>query len=323
MKIKLSVAFLLSAILVSIVPASSFAVSKDPVIQKITARIKELPSKSAKVQVDPINWIISPKVPSSYKDALISQNQLLANGFPTLFKWKGTTLVLIGDPLTWTPPEGTLSDNCNRIYAQITNMWKKLPNLNRRVLAGTSYCDDHIIVLVRPDPSNPNPDLDLMAQELGGEIQENARYLNPSIASLDHGQITIPNWFVQGSQSVIAYQVYINERRTLSGAPNKAFITPDCLTIQLQKLEVVTEGIPSNCVYTKGFASVQLMIALYGWDATTKWFSGFTDASDYQSAFKVAYGDSLATFNKLADSYWKSLVDKKYVAKDVAARLKK
>lgn len=323
MKIKLSVAFLLSAILVSIVPASSFAVSKDPVIQKITARIKELPSKSAKVQVDPINWIISPKVSSSYKDALISQNQLLANGFPTLFKWKGTTLVLIGDPLTWTPPEGTLSDNCNRIYSQITNMWKKLPNLNRRVLAGTSYCDDHIIVLVRPDPSNPNPDLDLMAQELGGEIQENARYLNPSIATLDHGQLIIPNWFLQGSQSAIAYQVYVGERRTLSGAPSKAFITPDCQTIQLQKLEKLTSGVPSNCVYTKGFASVQLMIALYGWDATTKWFSGYTDASNYQGAFKKAYGDSLDSFNKLADSYWKSLVNKKYVAKDVVARLKR
>ena len=135
--------------------------------------------------------------------------------------------------------------------------------------------------------------------------------------------LNIPNWFLQGAQSAIAYQVYVGERRTLSGAPSKAFITPDCQTIQLQKLEKMTEGIPSNCVYTKGFVSVQLMIALYGWEATTKWFSGFTDPSDYQSAFKKAYGDSLTSFNKLADSYWKSLVNKKYVAKDVAARLKK
>jgi hypothetical protein len=64
------------------------------------------------------------------------------------------------------------------------------------------------------------------------------------------------------------------------------------------------------------------MIALYGRDVTTKWFSGFTDASDYKSAFEKAYGDSFSTFNKLADSYWKSLVNKKYVAKDVAARLR-
>lgn len=310
-------------LLVSFFPASSFAVTTDPVIQKITARINEIPIKKSKVQVNPITWVLSPKVPISYRDALISQNQSLANQFPKLYKWKGTVLVLIGDPFTWTPAEGILSENCNRIYSQITESWRNLPNLNNRLLAGTSYCDDHIIVIVRPNPSNLIPDGDLMAQEVGGEIQENARYLNPAIANLDHGQLNIPNWFLQGAQSAIAYQVYVGERRTLSGAPSKVIITPECLTIQLQELEQMTEGIPSNCVYTKGFASVQLMIALYGWEATTKWFSGFTDPSDYQSAFKKAYGDSLASFNKLADSYWKSLVNKKYVAKDVAARLKK
>ncbi|CAB4638378.1 unannotated protein [freshwater metagenome] len=323
MRNKTVTVLLLMAFQVSIVPSASSAVMKDPVIQKITARINEIPIRTSNVKVDSITWILSPKVPANYKKALVSQNQSLANGFPNLFKWKGTALVLIGDPFTWTPPEGTLSKNCNRIYSQITGMWEKLPNLDGRVLAGTSYCDDHIIVIVRPDPSNPIPDADLMAQEFGGEIQENARYLNPSIATLDHGQLTIPNWFLQGSQSAIAFQVYVGERRTLSGAPSKAFVTPDCQTIQLQKLEKLTSGVPSNCVYTKGFASVQLMIAIYGWDATTRWFSGYTDASDYQGAFKKAYGDSLASFNKLADSYWKSLVNKKYVAKDVVARLKR
>jgi len=321
MKIKLVSALLTAGLLISFAPTSSLAVVKDPVIQKITSRINEIPINNSKVQVDPIKWVISPAVPASYKKALVAQNQSLANRFPTLFRWKGTTLALVGDTNTWTPPEGTLSENCNRIYSQITDMWKKLPNLNRRVLAGTSFCDEHTIVIVRPDPSNPIPDGDLMAQELGGEIQESARYLNPAIANLDHGELKIPNWFLQGSQSAIAYQVYIGERRKLSGAPSKAIVTPDCLTVPLQKLETTTEGVPSNCVYTKGFASVQLMIALYGWDATTKWFSGFTDASDYQSAFKKAYGDSLSTFNKLADSYWKSLVNKKYIAKDVATRL--
>jgi hypothetical protein len=322
MRVKCVAILLFTLLLNSFIPATSCAAVTDPVLQKIASRIKELPKITSKVQVDPIKWILSPKVPVSYKNSLIAQNQSLANRFPELFKWKGTSLVLIGDPFTWSPPEGTLSENCNRIYLQITGMWEKTPNLDRRLLAGTSYCDEHIIVIIRPDPSNPIPDKDLMAQELGGEIQENARYLNPSIANLGHGQLAIPNWFLQGSQSVIAYQLYIGERRTLSGAPSKAFITPDCLTIKLEKLEKVTEGIPSNCVYTKGFTSAQLMIALYGWDATTKWFSGFTDKSDYQSAFKRAYGDSLASFNKLADSYWKSLVNKKYVPKDVVARLK-
>jgi hypothetical protein len=322
MKIKLVSFLLLAGLLVSLAPASSHAVEKDPVLQKINSRISEIPVNKSKLQVDPIKWVISPEVPAGYKKALVAQNQSLVNRFPTLFRWKGTALVIVGDTNTWTPPEGTLSENCNYIYSRFTAGWKNGTNMNRRLIAATSYCDDHIIVIIRPDPSNPIPDGDLMAQELGSEIQENARYLNPLIANLDHGQLVIPNWFLQGAQSAIAYQVYIGERRKLSGAPSKAVVTPDCLTVPLQKLEATTEGTPSTCVYTKGFASVQLMIALYGWDATTKWFSGFKDASDYQSAFKKAHGDSLSTFNKLADSYWKSLVNKKYIAKDVAARLR-
>ena len=322
MKIKLVSSLLLIGSLVSLSSASSFAVIKDPVIQKISSRISEIPVNKSKVQVDPIKWVISPEVPVGYKKALESQNQALANGFPTFYKWKSTALVIVGDTNTWTPPEGTLSESCNYIYSRFTSGWKNGTNMNRRLIAATSYCDDHIIVIIRPDPSNPIPDGDLMAQELGGEIQESARYLNPLIANLDHGQLKIPNWFLQGAQSAIAYQVYVAERRTLSGAPSKAVVTPDCLTVPLQKLEETTEGTPSTCVYTKGFASVQLMIALYGWDATTKWFSGFTDASNYQGAFKKAYGDSLSSFNKLADSYWKSLVNKKYIAKAVVARLR-
>ncbi len=322
MKFKLVSFLLLTGLLVSLAPASSHAVKKDPVLQKINSRISEIPVNKSKVQVDPIKWVISPEVPAGYKKALVAQNQSLANRFPTLFRWKGTALVIVGDTNTWTPPEGTLSENCDYIYSRFTAGWKNGSNMNRRLIAATSYCDNHIIVIIRPDPSNPIPDGDLMAQELGGEIQENARYLNPLIANLDHGQLVIPNWFLQGAQSAIAYQVYVAERRKLSGAPSKAVVTPDCLTVPLQKLEATTEGTPSTCVYTKGFASVQLMIALYGWDATTMWFSGFTDASDYQSAFKKAYGDSLSSFNKLADSYWKSLVNKNYIAKDVVARLR-
>ena len=77
----------------------------------------------------------------------------------------------------------------------------------------------------------------------------------------------------------------------------------------------------TNCDYTKGFASVRLMIALYGWDATERWFSGFTSSRDYEDAFLAAYGQSLAKFEALADDYWKYLYDLKYEPKELIAAL--
>ena len=165
MKFKLVSSLLTAGLLVSFAPAPSFAVAKDPVIQKIFSRINEIPINNSKVQVDPIKWVISPAVPAGYKKALVAQNQSLANRFPTLFRWKGTALVIVGDTNTWTPPEGTLSENCNYIYSRFTTGWKNGTNMKRRLIAATSYCDDHIIVIIRPDPSNPIPDGDLMAQE--------------------------------------------------------------------------------------------------------------------------------------------------------------
>lgn len=318
-----TVSALLSIALLPLFAPVAHGASSDPVIAKITSRINELPLIKVTGASAPITWVLSPKVPTGYKKNLLAQNQLLVDRFPTLYKWSGTTLLLIGDPFTWTPPQGTLSSDCERIYTMITSEWKALPNLSQRLLAGTSYCDGHMFVIIRPDPSNPVPDGDLMAQELGSEIQENARYLNPAIAGLDHGQLVIPDWYLQGAQSAIAYVVYIGQKRTIAGAPSKTIVTPDCLTVPLKKLETHEAAIPPTCLYTKGFASVQLMIALYGWDATTRWFSGFTDSRDYEGAFKRAYGDSLPTFNKLADSYWKSIVNKSYKPTDVIARLKK
>lgn len=299
------------------------AANQDPVLAKITSRIKELPLMKVNAEASAIKWIVSPKAPRGYKEALQEQHQKLANYFPSLYKWDGTALAIIGDPFTWSLPADALSTDCLRRFDAITAEWKVLPNLQQRLLAGTSYCDGHLIVIFRPDPSNPTPDRDLMAQELGGEIQENARYGNPNIASLDHGVLAIPAWYLQGGQSALSFQLYIAEKRTLSGAPSKVYFSPECLTVALEKLEPSTNGKLWNCLYTRGFAAVELMYALYGWDATTRWFSGYSDPADYKGAFKKAYGDSLSSFNKLADSYWKSLVNKKYVPNDVISRLKK
>lgn len=308
---------------ITCIPLKANASNQDPVLAKISSRIKELPGSKANVEASAIDWIVSPKVPRGYKEALQKQHQKLANQFPTLYKWQGTAMAIIGDPFTWSLPADSLSENCLGRYEAISSAWKELPHLEQRLLAGTSYCDGHLFVVFRPDPSNPTPDPDLMAQELGGEIQENARYNNPKISALEHGVLVMPAWFLQGGQSALAFQLYVGEKRTLSGAPSKVVLSPECLTVNLEKLEPTTNGKYWNCLYSKGFASVQLMIALYGWDATTKWFSGYSSDTDYKEAFKRAYGDSLSSFNKLADSYWKSLVNKQYTPRDVIARLKK
>ncbi len=63
------------------------------------------------------------------------------------------------------------------------------------------------------------------------------------------------------------------------------------------------------------------MIALYGWDATVKWFSGFSTSRDYEEAFLVAYGQPLAKFEALADDYWDYLNGKTYEGKALLTAL--
>jgi hypothetical protein len=70
-----------------------------------------------------------------------------------------------------------------------------------------------------------------------------------------------------------------------------------------------------NCDFNKGFASMRLMIALYGWDATVKWFSGFTSKDDYENAFLKAFGKPLVEFETLSDEYWKFLNNAQFDAK--------
>ena len=54
MKSRLLAVLISTGFLLSIFPASSLAATKDPVVQKITARIKEIPIATSKVQVGPI-----------------------------------------------------------------------------------------------------------------------------------------------------------------------------------------------------------------------------------------------------------------------------
>ncbi|CAB4532864.1 unannotated protein [freshwater metagenome] len=300
-------------------------VEKDPVLNKIKSRLSSLESNIENSETREIIWIVSPNVPSSYKIALESQSDALAKAYPNLYKWNQPVTFVLGDVLSWTPSATSISPACMRFVLQMKTFWKKQGHLDNRILAGTSYCDEHMIVVMRPNPSKTEPDSDIMGQEVGGVIQENAFLNNPILATLQRDQIRIPYWYEQGSQSIFGFVAYLAKNGKIDGAPNKAIVSPECKSISLKDIELSPNGAMqlSNCPYTKGFAAVRLMIALYGWDAATSWYAGFTTATDYEDAFEKIYGDSLSEFEKWADSYWKFLVDPKKTPATLIARLAK
>jgi hypothetical protein len=162
-----------------------------------------------------------------------------------------------------------------------------------------------------------------MAQEFGGEIQVNSQRANPAIAKIGRGDLNIPNWYLQGGQTALAFVSHVAAKRTIDGASSKAYVNDECRNVTLESMNIKagTTGIPSSCVYSKGYATLQLMIALYGWDAPIAWFAGFSNSEDFENAFKKVYGDSLSEFNKLADSYWAYLDNPRNISSGLLSRL--
>ena len=295
----------------------------NPVFNRINARIKELPVPTKSTAPPPIEWILQDSSADSFQRVLLDQHLQLSNQYPTLYRWDGVALGVIGDLVTWTPSSPLLTGQCTRFISEVSNMWRALSFLDKRLLAGTTECESKVLAAFRPNPSNPIPDGDLMAQEFGGEIQMNSQRANPATAKIGRGALNIPNWYLQGGQTALAFVAHVAAKRTIDGASSKAFVNDECRNVTLASMnfKAGSGGIPSSCVYSKGYATLQLMIALYGWDAPTAWFAGFTNSEDFESAFKKAYGDSLSDFNKLADSYWAYLDNPRNISPELLARL--
>lgn len=308
-------------------PSAELSNSADPVIKKINERISELPPVVEVKKPPQIDWILQNSTYENFQRELLVQHQDLANVYPELYAWQLPAISMVGDLITWNPSTSLLSPTCSDVYKKLTNMWKGFQFLDKRLLAGTSRCDGKLIALYRPNPSNPMPNGDLMAQELGGDIQYNAIKRNKFVSQelVDSGKLAVPTWYFQGGQTAIAYRTHAQVKRTLNGAFSMAKVTPDCANSKMQDLqrERTTDEIPSNCAYTMGFAAHQVLIALYGWDAIIGWFSGFDASNDYEAAFLKTFKEPIQNFNTLVDEYWQYLKDKSNYPKNLSARLAK
>ena len=295
----------------------------NPVFNRLNSRIKELPIPSKSTSLPSIDWILQDSSFESFQRGLLEQHSQLSDQYPTLYRWDGAALGIIGDLVTWTPSSPLVTGQCTRFVSQVSDMWRALPFLDKRLLAGTTECESKVLAAFRPNPAAPIPDGDLMAQEFGGEIQMNSQRENPATARVGRGALNIPNWYLQGGQTAIAFVAHVAAKRTTEGASSKAFVNDECRNVTLDSMNIKAgaNGIPSSCVYSKGYATLQLMIALYGWDAPIAWFAGFSNSEDFENAFQKAYGDSLSDFNKLADSYWAYLDNPRNISPGLLSRL--
>ena len=303
--------------------ATAIAFKGDPVLEKLRQMIPTLKTNKVSENKGTINWILGPNVPAGYQKALEEQGNDLAVAFPDLYQWEGEAIIVVGDVFSWPVAEIKVSNQCKNFINQMISYWKDSPNLNNRLLGGQSYCDGQPITVIRPNPSSPQPDADLMAQELGVQIQANAIKRNPKTSSFQMNELVIPNWYLQGGQSAFALIAFAYKNKSTIGAIDKVYLSSECQNVSLNQMRpenIVRLG-NTNCDYNKGFASVRLMIALYGWDATERWFSGFSTSIDFETAFLVAYGQSLVEFEILADAYWNYLYDIKLEPKDLITAL--
>ncbi len=301
--------------------------SADPVIKRINKRISELPPVVEVKKSPQIDWYLENSTFEGFKRELMVQHQDLTNVYPQLYSWDIPAISIVGDLTKWRPSAANFSQACEDAITRLTDVWKRLPNLDNRVLGGTTRCDGRLLALFRPNPRDPKPNGDLMAQEIGGQIQHNAIAQNQLVSQevVESGRFGMPTWYFQGGQTAIAYRTHAQVKKTLVGAYSMAKVTPECVKVSMSELnrEQTMNVIPADCTYTKGFAAHQVLIALYGWDSITSWFGGFDASNNYEAAFLKTFKEPIQNFNLLVDEYWDYLNDQSNYPKTLSARLAK
>jgi hypothetical protein len=77
-----------------------------------------------------------------------------------------------------------------------------------------------------------------------------------------------------------------------------------------------------DCHYPLGTEALELMLALYGWDAPTAWLSGYGNQRDPYVAFKNAYGDDYETFERYASEFFQWRANKVPMSDELLNRLR-
>lgn len=269
--------------------------SQNPVVQKINTMFGSL-SMPIKTIPPAVQWLIAPDVNQNRLESLKFQHQRLSDAFPSLYFWDKPALAIVSPDAAWLRVKmeeagckGAVLDNLRRYEAD-----KNLAG------AGTSICKGVLTAFFLDRNFTEVLWSNVLGSEFGGVIQENSYKKSPAFKTGDPNWYSnTASWYAEGSQTLLSV---IASAKVLSSWSHKGRslekISPYCSDDSLAN---------SKCGNVISEAAVELLVALYGWDAALKWFENIDLTKKQETTFEETFKDPFEKFQGWADSYFRYL----------------
>ena len=291
------------------------------VVKTINKRIALLPKPSPS-QTWNVSYIVEPGVPQTYLDSLKTQVQYFSAAYSSILGAHSDVLVLYLNhdfavsefrKRNCYVPQDLLDKSAGRVGPS-----SESSNCNEDFQQGISALNVAAFAKFDPAPRRDPRYTDnweyQIGQENGGSFLQIA--LNSGVLNGDQSKkwyermVALPAWYEQGVQfamSSVALATNMRSWRQSSLVGGNFY--SGCAQTPLSKEEFYQD---SECHYTGGSAATELMVALYGFDALTKWFQTVgtdttqdrtTQRLNWTKTFKSTFGDPLDKFYGWVDQY--------------------
>jgi len=302
-------------------------VKVNPVVAAIERQLPGLRAAVKNESPDTIVWEIEPGVPEDYVKSIKDQHLYFRGAFPELTAKSQFVYVL------FMTPEFMIEAANRNGCPTIPFLAEPVANL-RGSRAGSSRCGGNFwrgVTYVNVpsyqkfEAPIPRSALNqgkweyLVGQEShGGLVQDYHNYgISQSLATglvSSKNRVAMPAWYEQGGQYALSsIALATSTRQWRQSSLSNWRLYTGCATTPLSG----NLFYDAACYDTVGGVATELMVALYGFDAMTKWQEKMTPVvpddrialvSMWESSFKEAYGDDMKTFTRLAEAYTEYLI---------------
>jgi len=268
---------------------------QNPVVKKIDSMIGSLP---APIETTPpfVEWIATPEIKQQRLDSLKLQHQRLSASFPSLYLWDKPAQAFVSSDASWLKSKMEEA-GCQGGVLDVVRRLEVEKNQNG---AGTSTCRGVLTAYFLDRNMSDVMWSNILGSEFGGVIQENSYKKSPAFKSGNSNWYSnSANWYAEGSQTILSVIATAKVSKSWSHRGRSLErISPYCLDDTLSSYK---------CGAVISEAAVELLIALYGWDAALSWFEKVDLSKKQESTFEETFKDSFELFQGWADSYFRSL----------------
>lgn len=295
------------------VPINTGFSEPDLVTAKIESMLHTISPPNYSAEVSPMSFLVEDSRDEVFVPGLILQFTHLAQAYPE-FSWDNQGFTLMPRTEQWLI-EKMKSLKCPD---NIIEYARKGVSRGHFIWGmGASTCDPElgpVAIIGRTAPPEANIGHfwdNIVASEFSEIIRRNnfaKNTLPPLVGNvpMSYFDVNMPSWMREGSE--FGFFSISQFKQTQRWYFHAVYPSSRCGTGILRDYASFTSE-NSGCHYLLGQFAIELMIALYGFDAPSRWFSSFGSQTDPYVAFEAAYGDDYNVFEGFVSEFINYRID--------------